>query len=277
MADELQAPDSGQDQTPAAPDTSVAPESGQGGAEQGQAEASAPEHFHRYTHDDGTEHVFKDQDELNRFLRDGILRHSDYTKKTQEVADQRKQLEQLQQQLQQDRSSLTSMSSQYEQFKNFLDKRPDVVKRIKEEMQQKGQSASIPPEIQEKLSKVDEMEKALKEREEAEQDRQAREKAFSRMGQMYPDFDRKVVESEIKRLQEMPPGDEHFTLAELAHFAALGRKKPAELESQIAERLKQKSASPRPMPSGGAAPKGPASTGRNFDEAARLAKQELGG
>lgn len=247
-------------------------------AEVGQAEPEQAEPFFRYKHDDGEEMIFNNQDELSKTFREGLLRHRDYTKKTQELAEQRKAFESEQQQKQAEWAQFLEMKQKYDKYDQFLRQNPQIAQELQRRMSGAQGQGRVPPELQQQIEELkqwkEEREKRDQEMQNREQRRAAQEKAHELLSGRYPDYDRKAVEEMIAQLEQTPPGDEELAYLELLHLAAKGRRTPAELEEQMAERLQKKKNSHSPMPSGQSAPQGGKRTFKNLDEAAKAALAE---
>lgn len=268
----------------AAPETAVAdapdtPDVGQGesAAPEGQAVAEQ-QPFFSYKHDDGEEFVFNSPDELNRHFREGLLRHKDYTKKTQELAEQRKQFEAERQQKQAEWQQFLEMKQKYDKYDQYLRQNPQLVQELRRRMAGTSGQGNIPPELRKEL---DELKQWKEEREKRDQEMQnrsqrqaAQEKAHEILSGQYSDYDRKAVEEYIQQLEQTAPGDEERAYLELMHLAMRGRKAPAELEEQVAERLQKKKNSHSPMPSGSSTPKGGKRSFKTVEEAAKAAYAE---
>lgn len=261
------------DTQPTGQGESAAPETGQAVPEQ------EPEPFFRYQHDDGEEFVFNNPDELNKHFREGLLRHKDYTRKTQELAEQRKALEQERQQKEAEWAQYLQMKQQIDKYNQFLQQNPQIVEELKRRMNNgvTGQGR-VPPELQREINELkqwkEDREKRDQEMQNREKRRTAQEKAHEMLLGQYSDYDRKAVENLIAQLEQTPPGDEERAYLELLHLAIRGKQRPAELEEQVSQRLQKKQNSHSPMPSGSSAPKGGKRGYKSLDEAAKAALAE---
>lgn len=270
----------------AAPETAIAgstdtPDVGQGESsapeDVGQA-VEEPQPFFQYQHDDGEELIFHDPDELKRHFREGLLRHKDYTKKTQELSEQRKQFESERQQKEAEWSQYLQMKQQIDKYDQFLKQNPQIAQELRQRMAGKQGQGNMPPQLQKEIEELkqwkEEREKRDQEMQSREQRRAAQEKAHEILSGQYPDYDRKAVESLVQQLEQTPPGDEERAYLELLHLAAKGRQRPAELEEKVSQRLQKKQNSHSPMPSGSSAPKGGKRSFKSLDEAAKAALAE---
>lgn len=233
-------------------------------------EVEAPSYFYSYESDDGNKTDFKDTKELNEYIRSGTLRHGDYTRKTQEVASQRKALEA-------DRAKYDA------EFTTFLQQRQEQQKV--EEMLK-----TLPPEVYERLKqgiksqlrqqelKDPRVDQLLKENEakqkQAEED-SMRTAAIDSLSRSYPDFNKDSVMEAIKQLEEIAPGDHMRAFMELLHFAGKGRTSPAQIEQATVEALKKKQAVTTPMSGTHSTPSRGKTTFASLDEAAEAAYNNL--
>jgi hypothetical protein len=192
--------------------------------------SSAPEATESFSHswksDDGEEHVFKSRDELNRFIRDGTLRHKDYTKKTQEAAELRKQAETRQKELENQAAEIRRIEGQWKPVDEWLKSRPDVARYIQQNMR----NPSPDTMVEQNRGYVDEQTAALKkELEELKswKDQQSQEVAFEKnlnsLKEQYPDLDEDSIRSIYKEMDEAPESDSERKLLEMFYWVAKGR------------------------------------------------------
>lgn len=247
------------DPAPAAPEAVSAPVEGQ----------ASP--FHTYKWDDGKEDVFNNPDELNRFIKEGALRHSDYTRKTQQIAESRKMLEQRMKDYENKERAFNESAPEIMKMDQWLKANPQVRDRIAEEM--RGSTANpefkklleeaINP-LNEKLSKYEEAE--AKRREDAERNR-----AFDSVAGRYSDFDRSRIEQTIQRLQEVPPEMSLESLVETLYYAEKGRTTPGAVERKQA----QQASKLRPSSPNTATISAPATAPQNAKEQREYAEKVL--
>lgn len=205
----------------------------------GQGDEPPEEYFYEFETPDGEEvHKFSSPDDVGNFMREHFLRHSDYTRKTQEVAEQRRQQELLREQFENDRKQFhsqrdewNSRSEQLKKYDDFLKKNPHVEQKLKEqlgELTDDDLERKMETLFQQKYGK--ELE-AMKARERQEQLRQQREAAEKNLAGKYKDFNVDVVNKAYEALQQ---GD-LTTLMEVLYFSEIGRKSIPELEQKILE------------------------------------------
>ena len=181
-------------------------------------------YFHSYKHDDGEEIKFKTPDDLSRYLRDGTLRHKDYTKKTQEVAELRKQIEKERETSRTESTAAMKAYGQWKDVDEWLRKNPRVVEIIRREggpiaqqlEQAQAQQSSVPDEVKTQLEEL----RQWKEAQEAEAKIQSHYEALK--GQ-YEDFDEESVAELYRQLDEAPEGEETRALLELLYYASKGK------------------------------------------------------
>lgn len=239
--------------------------------EAGQADTT-PEHFYSYKYDDGEERVFSRKEELDEFMRDAGLRHSDYTRKTQKHAETVKEFENRMKQFEDEKRRVLEMAEKHKKFDEVLKRLPpQEFARLKQQLQ--GQPQQANDLNQEKIEKL--LEERMKPYNEFMQE-QERQKTLSRayetLSKKYPDFDQKAVQGMTQWLQEAGPGDEATRITELIHLASIGRKKLSELQSKGQSNYRP----PAPAAStGGASPKPKAKGKVSWDDLAQQAKNAL--
>lgn len=262
-----------------APSANPAPASSSGtpGTPKGQSasptQTGAPSHFYSYKFDDGKEHAFSSKQELDAFFRSGVLRHSDYTKKTQELAEQRKSFDAERKRMQEQVDRLTSLQNKWEPVDKFLSSRPDLAKEIITKYKGvKPQTASGDEELRKQF---EEFKKNIEEKDKKAAEEDRRKQVYAAMKERYEDFDEEGINKALAEMVEGAPGDEMATLIELIHFANKGRMTPAEIERKMAQNLQHKSALKPPL-KGGATPTEATKQFRTTDEALEAAKRAMG-
>jgi len=231
-----------------------------------------PESFFVYKDDDGNEQTFKSQDELREYIRSGTLRHADYTKKTQSVAEQRKALEAERQKYDVEYTTFLQQKQEYDKIEKYLKSLPpDVYNRLKQEInsQPKQQQQEFKDPRLDKLLEQQEMEK--KQREE----QVAREQAIKSLKNVYQDFNEDEIMKEVNRLQEIAPGDSVRAFLELVYYARKGKETPAQIERKTAELLERKSRIATPIGATSSTPSKGLKQFSNLDEAAEAAYNDL--
>ena len=233
-------------------------------------EPAEPENFYSYKSDDGNETAFKDASEVNEFIRSGTLRHSDYTKKTQEVAENRKSLEADRARYDTEYTSFLGSKQQNDKIEEYLQSLPpEVYERLKQGINSQPKNQEFKDPRLDKL--IEENESKAKQAEE-ESMRQA---AFKSLSNTYDDFDQNTIMQAVKQLEEIAPGDQMRAFMEMLHFAGKGRISPAQMEQATTEALKRKQTVTTPMRSTNSTPSKQAGKYTSFDDAAEAAKNEL--
>lgn len=258
------------EETPPVEETPV--DTGQAAAE----EQSDP--FFSYAFEDGEERKFTSPDELKGFIRDGVLRHSDYTKKTQSVAEERKKLEADRQRYDAEYSQMLQMKQEHDKIQQYLSKLPpQAYQALKQQIAQAQQgNQKGDPRVDKLMEEFEADKKARQEREQAETERQQREAAFSELEKQYQDFNRDEVLQLAKALEEAPPGGQMRALMELLYHANRGKKTPAQIERDMAQNFARKKNLKTPISGGGKPPSNPGSAQyNNTDEALQAALSEL--
>lgn len=251
----------------------------------GQAEPSAPipnsntqvdsasEPFYVYKGPKGEE-KYSSRDELDKFMREHALRQSDYTRKTQEVANYRKQFDQERQKFSEEQKAFLDAKKRYDQWDQTLRTRPDIYKQLEQMTQAPPDAASVFDRSREyadgKTKELAERLEALEQEREKERTNREMEEVMGKMEKEFPDFSRDSV---LEWLDTMKDGNTE-SLVKALHYASIGRKSPLETEKKVVEKL-QKKASAGIVPGKGVAPGGKAQY-KTHDEAAQAALRDLG-
>lgn len=229
--------------------------------------------FYVYSGPKGEE-KYSSKDELDKFMREHALRQSDYTRKTQELANYRKQFDGERQKFSEEQKAFLEAKKRYDQWDQTLRTRPDIYQQLERMAQAPADPATVFDRSKEYAdSKTQELAARLeaieKEREEERTNREM-EEVFSRMGEKYPDFNKDSI---LEWLDTLKDGKTE-PLVEALYHAAKGKMSPLETEKKITEKL-QKKQSAGIVPGKGVAPKGqPQFKSRN--EAAQAALRDLG-
>jgi len=233
-------------------------------------ESVEPESFYSYEFEDGDKKAFKDTGELNEYMRSGTLRHSDYTRKTQEVAEQRKSYEAKQAKYDAEYTSFLTQRQEHDALEKQLKSLPpEVYSRLKQGIQNQPKQPQTDPRL----------DKFLKEQEGVKKEQQEsamRNKAFESLSHTYKDFDKESVMAMSDQLRELAPGDEMRAFMELLHFAKIGKENPAETERRLAQNLERKRGVHTPMGNTNSVPNNGNKTYANSNEAAEAARREFG-
>lgn len=228
---------------------------GQGGAPpQSTLGADKAEYFFEAQFDGDKEPTrWKSKEELARYLREGTLRHADYTKKRQADSEAKKAFDKQKTDYEQQMKDFMGLKTRYDQIDQFLRQRPDVQERIVREMR-----GTSPPaqknEIEEKVMKeVQAIKEELERRDREKQNEEYRNRVFEKMGSKYQDFNKdEIMElmQEVEGFQSLPPENAMESFAELLYHARKGRQNPAQIEERIVNNLQKKAQATTPMPGG---------------------------
>jgi hypothetical protein len=259
-------------------DTQSAPEQGQSAPQTAPATPESSEPFFSYKYADGKEEVYKTKDELAKAYRDSYLRQSDYTRKTQEVAQTKKQIEDERKKFQEEQAQFTKVKTQYDEWDRLLKTRPDLYSQLE-------RVATAPPDpsavfdrskgyVDEKYqtleSQVAEMKAAL----DKDKTQKELDATFAKFKTKYEDFDEGPI---MERLEYLANGETE-PLIDLLYWATKGQMTPqqeAKLEEKVTENLqKKKSAGMVPTKGSSVAPS--KRTFRNPDEARKAAFEDAG-
>lgn len=259
------------------PDSTVAPAApastaGTPAQVSGQSETTQQsEPYFRYKWEDGRVDEYRTPAELERAYRSGYLRHQDYTKKTQEIAAERKKYEAEQEKIKEAYKKVSDMESRLMPMDKFLRERKDVADYIVQQM--KGAKPQDSDENVEAIKReFQEFKSKYEERAKKEEEEQRRKAIFGMMKEKYQDFDEERIAEGINGLLETAPGDEMASLIDTIYWATKGRTTPEEMQKRIVEGIQKKSAMKTPMTSGGQVASGP-KVFKNLQEAAEAAKQ----
>lgn len=232
--------------------------------------------FFSYTSDfDKKPYSFGSADELVKHMKtidsDRMMR-SDYTKKTQEVAEQRKLHEAERLRFENDRAAHNKAVREAEEtierarkYGNFLKSNPTLRQKFEEELSRGMDPGNIEEMIQKKLEErmkpLDEEREAERQRKQIEEERSA---AIKNLKTKYQDFNEDKIAEAFKNLAD---NNNIEYLLEVLHFADKGRIPKEEIEKQMADEVaKKKTAELIPAGPGASSSKAPV---KNFDEARR--------
>jgi uncharacterized protein YeeX (DUF496 family) len=262
----IEAPLPGQgDNTPASAATQAIAETVSG--------SSAP--FFEDVLPDGSKRTFASKEELAKEWKNSYLRQSDYTKKTQEIAQNRKQIEDERKKFADEQKAFLGSRKQYDEWDRLLKTRPDIYQQLERAASSPADPSVAYDRAKEyadgTTQKLQERLETLEKRLEEDNTKKEIESTIGSLKEKYEDFDEPEV---MARLEYLSDGDTG-KLLELLHWATKGQKSPAQVEQKITEGLKKKSQAGLVSTKG----TGPASTSktyRNTDEAREAAMRELG-
>lgn len=264
-------PDMGTDSIEAAANTaqaSIGPLDGQPGPGEQQ-----PEPFFSFTDEKGKEVSFMSPDELKQKFADYGMLRSDYTRKTQELAEQRKQFEENRDKMFQ---TLKEKKAQFDKFDRLMKERPELFRRLESEIQRPASPMDVIKQSQryadEKLSPVDERIKALEDRIKRQDMEKERQEIFGEFKNRYSDFDEEAVQNMIG---EIVPGDMR-SLVNMLYYASKGKMSPAQMERKFVENT-QKKQQARLMPGNTPAPPPPVKEFSSIDAAREAAMKDIQG
>lgn len=230
-----------------------------------------------YEWEDGRKDSFATMEDLKKAWREGHLRRDDYTKKTQELAEQRKAMEAERKQYAEMMANVQRMQSQWEPVDTFLKSRPDIRDYILQNMRYPNHQAIAETAKNAVNQDVEELRKQLQELAEwKEQQAEAERRAavYDHLSKQYEDFDPEVVEQALTEFNELPDGEEIRWLAERIYQAHKGREIPKKIEERVVQNLETKARKMPPVPPSQAARETPEETPRSLREAARIYKEK---
>ena len=206
------------------------------------------EPFYSYESDDGEKTAFKDTKELSEYIRSSTLRHSDYTRKTQEVAKQRELNETNQAKYDAEYTTFLTQKQEHDKLEEQLKALPaEVYSRLKQGISNQPRHQARDPEVEKMLKDYETDKKDRQEEKRLSEENTMRDKAFEVLAKKYNDFDKESIMKKVQELEQTAPGDSMRQFMELMYFAGKGQTSPAELERTLAEGLKRKSEISTPM------------------------------
>ena len=235
-----------------------------------------PSYFHSYEDGEGNKTDFKDANELNDYIRQGNMRHADYTRKTQGVAKDRESLQAERARYDAEYTTFLESKQENDKIEKYLKSLPpEVFERLKQGIQGQPKKQARDPEVDKMLQEYGEDKKAREADKQRQQDNESREKAFTRLTKDLPDFNREEVMNMVKTLEEVPQEDQMRTFMEMLHYSQKGKLTPAEMELRMAENLERKASTTTPM---GTTTKPPNTGVKNYGsikEAKKAALEEI--
>jgi len=227
-------------------DVSVDSGSGQSDISTGSAEPSssasvssdpAAEPFFVYSRGDEPKE-FRTKEELEDYVHNGTLRFSDYTKKTQSLAEQRKEYEANKARYDAEYTEFLQKKQHHDKIDKWLKSLPpNVAKKLEGELE--SNRALNDPAYRKMQEELEEIKKAEEERktemeksEKARKERERIERANGHLSKRYPDYNPKTVEEAIRRMQETPPEEQLTALYEMMYHAQKGRGSKAPIPHQ---------------------------------------------
>ncbi len=239
-------------------------------------EPAAPSYFHSYEDTEGNKTDFKDANELNDFIRQGNMRHSDYTRKTQGVAKDRESLQAERAKYDAEYTTFLTSKQENDKIETYLKSLPpEVFTRLKQGIQGQPKKQARDPEVDQMLKEFKESQKQQESDKAAAAEEAARTKAFADLGKVHSDFDSESVMKIVNDLQKAPQEDQIRAFMEMFYYADKGRSTPAEMERQMAENLERKANTTTPMEHGIKPPNTGVKTYSSIKEAKKAALEEL--
>jgi len=211
-------------------------ESAEGAVSEGQTEA-APEEtspFFQHEWDDGKVDVFNSADELRDWMKNSSLRHSDYTRKTQQLAEARKAAEQARSDFENEKRTFNESYSKIMEMDKFLKENPSVSEEIAQRMRGRTGNADVERLVKEATKPFQDELSQLKEAEARRAEEAARNRAFEAVAGKYKDFNRNQIESAIRRIDEIPKERQLEALVDMIYHAERSRGGLGEIERKAA-------------------------------------------
>lgn len=196
-------------------------------------ETPAEEYFHTMTipGENGEDEVlnFKDKKELSDRYMQNRFRRSDYTKKTQELSNQRKSYERDMDALRAKETSLTNLSNKYSEFDGmFADVNAQQMKQIADQV--RGITEKQTPEMKaltDRLQAIEKKEQAEQKRIDAEGRKKRDSETFESKGRYlkthYDDYEHEAVMKAYEELNSAEPEMAHQAILEMLYYANKGK------------------------------------------------------
>lgn len=220
--------------------------------------------------------AFKTPDELSNFIKSGTMMHSDYTKKTQTLAEERKRYENERAEHNRQYSEWDKKIDLYKKADELFKANPRAFQQVQQMIKQ-GASGSDVQEIVEKAieekvgPKLSEFEKYQK----TQQAKAERDRYFGELKGKYQDFDEKSVQSLYDEL--MGEGSNMGTLAEMLYFAHKGKGlDPAKAKQEVIDDLEKKGKAGFPTTKGASYASDKKLKAKNMDRLAEQIKAGIG-
>lgn len=239
-------------------------------------EPAEPSYFHSYEDDEGNKTDFKDANELNTYMRQSGLRHADYTRKTQTLAEDRKAYEAEKARQDTDYTSVMEIKKRNDQIEKDLQSLPpEVFARLKEGIKNQPRKQARDPEMDKFMKDYADDKKGRETDKQRQLDNEARERAFTALGKTHEDFNKDEILNMVKSLEEVPQEDQMRTFMEMLYYSQKGKINPAEMELKMAENLEKKAKTPIPMGNTKKIPTTGEKTYSSLKEAKKVALEEL--
>jgi len=274
MPDQTQAPAAPSGQGPAVGKATSAPAKTTPSA-QGTAAVGKP-HF-EYEWEDGTKESYATEEDFKRAWRDGRLRHKDYTKKTQELAEQRKAFDQERQKLEQVAGEARKLHGQWKPVDDWLKSRPDVSDYIVKNMRNPTPDAiaeQVRAPINQELEQTKSQLQQLMEWKQKREEEEKKQQIYDHLSKQYEDFSPEEIEEELNRFNESPDEDDPMKMAELLYWARKGRAVPRKVGETVVAGPAGTSRKMPPVPSAKAMREAPEEKPKSLREAAEIYKRK---
>ena len=209
--------------------------------------------FHSYTGDDGNTQSWKTPDELNDFIKKSGMFQSDYTRKTQGLAADRKKFVDEQSAFKKSQEEWTSGDkAKYDRYSQVLSTRPDIQRMLADAVNRPPTPDAAFERAQnytdEKSTSLEERIAAIERQGEEAKLEQERDKAFGELEGEIPGFDRNTVMDALKTLDA---GDPKSLMAMIYKSSKYN---PVEMQQEVEEKIAA-NAGAKMVPGGGGPPK----------------------
>jgi len=205
--------------------------------------------FHSYTGDDGKTQSWKTADELNGFIKQSGMFQSDYTRKTQGLADERRKFADEQAAFKKSQGEWESGDkAKYDKYSEVLGSRPDIQRMLADAVN-KPPTPDVAYEraqnyTDQKSTSLEQRIAAIEQQGQEAKLEQARDAAFGELETEIPGFDRNTVMEALKTLDANDPK------SLMAMIYKSSKYNPVELQQKAEEKIAAK-AGAKMVPSGG--------------------------
>ena len=227
-----------------------------------------------YTYADGKKEVYNTKDDLTKAWRDSFLRHSDYTRKTQEHANERKKFDEERKKFQDEMKAFQESKKRYDNWDQILKTRPDIYQQLERSAMQPASPEALFQRtqglVEESLNPYEERIGKLEKMLEQQRTDKEIDEVVSKLSSEYPDFERDSI---MEALESIADGKTE-PLFRMLYFANKGRT-PLQAEEKVVQNLEKKQRAAM-VPAGGTTPKSSPAKHKSLDDAAKAAMKDYG-
>lgn len=166
--------------------------------------------------------AYKTKEELLRDFQGHYMRRSDYTKKTQSLAEQRKAFEKEQERYKDEQAYFAKKMAEIQEMEAKIKKLPpQVYQQLVGQVQSEMSKDPVIRQLQERLEAEDKEKEERKKQEEAAQEsvrfQKDVESASNYLKKVYPDFNQEDVIQLVMQMRQGPPEEQLVSLLEAVY------------------------------------------------------------